>query len=567
MPQIVEVPGYGEVEFPDDMNDDQIAQAIRANMDVPAPSAPAGRGATGSFSAGASGSWEPQSGKDRFMQGFMRDPVAGIQQLGAETEIAGFVAPEWAKNKRAEIQRDEAQYQQARKDAGKTGIDWPRLGGQIVNPVNLGIAALTKTPPGASLPVRMASGGVAGGLMSGAAPVHGEATRAGQTGLGVAGGMLAAPLTGGAARVVKPEVDPNLDKLRRAGVTPTIGQSMGGGWKAAEDKLMSLPVVGDAITSARKAGLDKFQVAAYNRALGPIGAKASGKTGFSGMSEVHKALSNAYDDVIPKLSFKPDAKFNQDFASLRSAVGSLPAKEQQYFDDIVRGMNSRATPQGNMSGETFKNIESSLGEKIKQFAQDPSYEKQQVADALKQYREILREGLSRSNPMYADRLKKINEGWANYAILRDAASGVQAAKNEGVFTPAQLASGVRASAKRQGQAVGKGKLSEGKALMQDLANAGQQVLPAQYPDSGTAGRIAQGALLGGAAAGGVPFSLGTITGLAGASLPYLPGARQGVDLLLNARPQGAGALADVIRRYPGLLAPVAPALVNSGQNR
>lgn len=37
MPQLIEVPGYGEVEFPDDMTDDQIAQAIRANMDVPEP--------------------------------------------------------------------------------------------------------------------------------------------------------------------------------------------------------------------------------------------------------------------------------------------------------------------------------------------------------------------------------------------------------------------------------------------------------------------------------------------------------------------------------------------------
>jgi hypothetical protein len=32
MPQIVEVPGFGDVEFPDDMTDDQIAAAIKANM-------------------------------------------------------------------------------------------------------------------------------------------------------------------------------------------------------------------------------------------------------------------------------------------------------------------------------------------------------------------------------------------------------------------------------------------------------------------------------------------------------------------------------------------------------
>jgi hypothetical protein len=32
MPQIIEVPGFGDVEFPDDMTDDQIAAAIKANM-------------------------------------------------------------------------------------------------------------------------------------------------------------------------------------------------------------------------------------------------------------------------------------------------------------------------------------------------------------------------------------------------------------------------------------------------------------------------------------------------------------------------------------------------------
>ena len=32
MPQIIEVPGYGDVEFPDGMTDDQISSAIQQNM-------------------------------------------------------------------------------------------------------------------------------------------------------------------------------------------------------------------------------------------------------------------------------------------------------------------------------------------------------------------------------------------------------------------------------------------------------------------------------------------------------------------------------------------------------
>jgi hypothetical protein len=225
----------------------------------------------------------------------------------------------------------------------------------------------------------------------------------------------------------------------------------------------------------------------------------------------------------------------------------------------------QATPQGNMSGETFKNVESALGTEINALLKDGGYTTGKAADALKTYREAMRQGLSRSNPMFAKRLNDINTGWANYAILRQGASGASAAKNEGMFTPAQLAQGVQSSAKRQGQAVGRGKLSEGRALMQDLTNAGQQVLPSQYPDSGTAGRLLQSAILGGSAAGGVPFTLPVVGGLAGASIPYLPGVRQGFDVMLNARPQGADAIAELMRRYPGLLSPVAPSLIYGGE--
>jgi len=533
-----------------------------------ASAAPPMRGVSGGWGAGASGSWEPQSTGDRFKRGFMQDPIEGLQGLAAETETARLIAPGWANNKRAELQQKENNYQSNRAAAGETGIDWPRLGGQITNPVNLGIAALTKTPPGASLPTRIAAGALGGGMMSGVAPVYGDATRTGQTLAGMAGGALAAPLTGGAARVIKPKVDPNLALLRKEGVVPTMGQSMGGAWKSAEDKAMSLPVLGDAITSARRQGMDKFQIAAYNRALKPIGEKASGKVGFVGNQEVHQKLSSAFDEVLPKLSFKPDAQFTSGMSNVDTGIKALDKGSQGLYKNIINRIMGRATPQGNMSGETFKNVGTSLNDEVMQLRRDGGYEKGKIADALEEVKSLMDDGLERSNPALAPRLQKIREGWANYAIVRDAGSGVQAAKNEGMFTPAQLAQGVQAGAKRQGKAIGKGKLSEGRALMQDLTNAGQQVLPSQYPDSGTAGRLLQSAVLGTAAAGQMPFTLGTLGGLAGASIPYLPGARKAADVMLNARPNyEAEAVAELIKRYPGLLSPVAPSLVNGFNNK
>jgi len=513
-------------------------------------------GASGSFApqGGASGQWQPEK-PSGFRRGFIDDPITGLKQLGAETEIAALLAPDWARKTKQSIQSDEQAYQAAR---GDKGIDWPRLGGQIINPVNLGLAALTKTPPGASLPMRMGMSGVGGAMMGGVAPVYGDATREGQAAAGGVGGVVAAPIAGGVARVVKPNVSPAVAQLKSEGVTPTIGQAMGGALRKVEDRFTSFPIMGDAIDSARKHGMDQFQNAAYNRALKPIGQKAGSEVGHEGMIKVHKALSDAYDDLLPKMSFKPDAQHTQEIAQLRAAIRPLGGSAK-IFDNVMNDVKAMATPQGNMSGETFKRVEEKLGKEITALMKDPSYEKGKIAEALQQVREIYRQGLSRSNPMHAQQLAKINEGWANYAILRRAASGTQAAQT-GNFTPSQLMQGVQESAKRGGQAVGRGKLSEGKALMQDLAAAGYEVLPSKYPDSGTAGRILQDVLLNPIV--GLPkMAMGMTVGGVG-SIPYLPGVRNAASWALTGRQgQIPGLLSDVIRRSPALAAPIAPSMI------
>ena len=45
---------------------------------------------------------------------------------------------------------------------------------------------------------------------------------------------------------------------------------------AAEEKLMSIPVLGDAISSARTASREQFNNTAINRAVAPIGARVEG---------------------------------------------------------------------------------------------------------------------------------------------------------------------------------------------------------------------------------------------------------------------------------------------------
>lgn len=100
--------------------------------------------------------------------------------------------------------------------------------------------------------------------------------------------------------------------------------------------------------------------------------------------------------------------------------------------------------------------------------------------------------LSRNNPaQLAKELANADAAYAKYVRLRNA--GVAAANNEGVFTPSQLMGAV----KKADNSVGKGAMATGDALMQDIATAGQNVLPNKIPDSGTAGRLGLGILAGG----------------------------------------------------------------------
>lgn len=519
-----------------------------------------GSGASGSWGGGASGTYKVDK-PSGFKRGLVDDTTNAITQ--AMLGLTGWMDQEGAEKIKQYIQQGEDKYQQER---GGTGFDWARLGGQMLNPVNLGIAALTKTPPGASMPVRLGAGAGAGGAMGAASPVYGDASRLENTLYGAGGGVAAVPLTSALGRIVSPKVSEQVKLLRKEGITPTVGQSFGGAVQRVEDKAMSFPIMGDAITSARKTGMDQFNRAAYNRALNPIGQKAGQDVGFEGVQKVHRALNKAYEDLLPKIGFKSDQQFVTDTSNLRQMLANasgIEPKDVQLYDAIVKRVMNMGTNQGLMNGRMFKKAEEVLGREIVKLNKDQSYGKQTVKEFLQQFRDTFRQGLERSNPMYQDQLRKINEGWANYAIIRKAASGPQAAQT-GTFTPSQLMQGVQESAKRSGQAAGRGKLSEGKALMQDLANAGYDVLPSKYPDSGTAGRLMQNVLLNPVV--GIPQAIAGATLGAAGSVPYLPGVRTGLDMLMNARPKNAELLAQLLRRNSAIASPALPALVNGVNN-
>lgn len=383
-----------------------------------------------------------------------------------------------------------------------------------------------------------------------------------KVGMGVLGGAGGTAIGRGVGNVIAPKLSEAAQKLIGEGVNLTPGQMMGGALRKIEDKLTSVPLLGDLIDYSRTKGIEEFNKAAFKRALEPIGGKVPNETGRAGVEAVKTQISDAYEKLLPKMTFVPDQTLYDSISKLDKVVVGLPKPESKMVADNVKAIIQKhmdTTQNGLISGKSYKAIESDLGELASNYAGSKGTDAM-VGNAYKQALGQVRQALSRSNPDYADELGNINKAFANFARIRRAGS---MANTQEMITPAQLASAVKAA----DESAGKGATATGKALMQDLTDAGVQVLPSKIPDSGTAGRSALvNALagLGGATAGtGAYQAYPTVTalgaGLAGAAAaPYLPGVRNLVTTAVGKRPESAKKLADAIRELaPYMAAPAA----------
>lgn len=430
------------------------------------------------------------------------------------------------------------------------GVDWARAGGNIAAT----LPAATQLPVASTLLGRVGLGAASGGAFGAFNPVVNNqedfaTEKAKQVGLGAALGGIAAPVMSGIARVVSPETREHVRKLIASGINPTPGQILGGAAQRAEDKLTSIPILGDAITGARRSAVEDLNKAAYGRALEPIKGAIPQAVGRDGVKDVSTQLATAYNNLLPKLQFKADQQFATELSKVQQMAAQLPEQQAKQFDKILQTqVVGKLTPQGNASGETIKAIESELGRMAKGYRGDPSFDTRQLGAAIQETQAAIRRTLERINPAHAQELAAINKGYAAYATVRNAAG--RQGSTEGVFSPAQLSAAVRAGDK----SVGKGNFARGTAGMQDLSDAAVNVLGPKYPDSGSIGRL----LLGGGALGSAALNPAIPAALGVASLPYLPIIRQGTTALLTSRPDLAKPVAEALRKIPaGLLAPLA----------
>lgn len=283
----------------------------------------------------------------------------------------------------------------------------------------------------------------------------------------------------GGRALAKALANPSAGKqLSRAGVQLTPGQMTGGALQRMEDAATSIPVAGDIIKSAQKRGVETYNRVAIDQALNPLGAKLPNNVdiGRKGISAANKIVSKAYDNALENVVVVPDAQF----ASALTAAAQTPIRGSLNDDLLTAIDNINKNITGPITGKDLKLIDEELGAQIRGAPNSPTGRELQTR--LSGVRTELDNLLARTDPDALTGKKAADAAKAR--LIRVEEASASAGAPGGNFSPAQLA----ASIKRYEGGPRNARYARGEALMQNLSEAGSEVLPKTVPDSGTAFR-------------------------------------------------------------------------------
>lgn len=359
---------------------------------------------------------------------------------------------------------------------------------------------------------------------------------------GQVGAMAGLPLGQAASHLIKPMTpSPAAQRLLGKDIVPTIGQAadqgslLGRFLKASEEKLASVPLLGDIIKNARMRPFEETNLAAL-KTVNPD-AKTIGHTG---IAQAEEHVSSLYDSALGKFTAGVSADRPFAVAALGAAENPAlllrPAQKRQY-EQFVNGVVNKAFAEneGTIDAQLAKKIDSEIGARARSLRSSSVTSERDLGQAFQSLQSSWRELITRNAPSeeVLAELTDANRKWANFVRIRDAASSPGA--KEGVFSPAQLQAAVR----RGDRTVGHGGFARGEALMQDLSGPAKAVLQDSMPNSTTADRLLFAHMLS--------HPIGTAVG-AGLSIPAAAlYSRLGQRYMLGDLP-AQGLLADMARR-------------------
>jgi len=517
---------------------------------------------------------DPANAAERVGLG-MTEPAIGLGQLAAHATGYGTktmdAAANWVAQKEAE----------KKAEAGLTPEDWDWWSGagNIASPVNFlpgaaigRVAGVGKSIIGTGL--RGMAAGAGYGAMEPVTNITPEndywAQKQGQVGAGTLTGGIAAPVAGLAAKAISPAASKTAAQLEaegwdkatiqhaedmalmdKEGIRTTLGQTTG--VQREESLVGDVPFAGSLYRDRLEAFREDANRAALNRAVREFGGQElqqGDAIGTKGIKNLYNQFNNAYDAVHSRMmftSFSPTYG-SQMAADFRRAInGSRLAdaqKEelrqliQEQFVDKLKANNHL------LPGDEIQGINSVLREESRGYSKDPNWDKRKLGYAIDKIQKAFSDELQRQNPAnLGNRLKAVDNGYAYFVRLRRAA--VAAKGNDGVFTGNQLMN----ADDLMSRYVGKGDISRGEGMYQDLAGAMIRLTP-RIANSGSPERLARLALghtlIG---AGTVAAPLHGVAGIGGLSAAYTSPVQKALNAAVTMRPHGAPALGRTLRTY------------------
>lgn len=441
------------------------------------------------------GGQTPLTALERFGHGMM-DPIYGAAQIGArmgpEEGGAAFGQAGPSPSEMDKIARDrEAAYQSGRKIGGDTGVDWARIAGNVLSPVDLAISAALGPMAPETLAGKIgvsALGGAAGGILS---QTEGEdfwSEKGKQFLEGMAGGAAIGGAGAAIGTAIAPHMSSDAAKLAEAGVQMTPGQMAGGLARRTEEALLkNFPILSYFVRGAEKRSVESFNRATLNQALEPVGGALPKdvKIGYEAVDHAAGEIGRAYESALSGASLAQDADFANSMAALRQVGNTMvPERREQFLAILDDKLLRRFDEAGTMNGTALKQAESSLRKEAMKYRRSTDADQQGVGIALEQARNVLRANVLRQNPEAAPQIRNADAAYAMLVRIEDAAG--RRLRSDGVFSPTDLMAAVKQdspliSGRRRA-------FAHGDALFQGWSRTAQRVLPSEVAESGTVER-------------------------------------------------------------------------------
>ena len=282
-------------------------------------------------------------------------------------------------------------------------------------------------------------------------------------------------------------------------------------------------------TGAMGRTAESFQRATANEVLQPLGQMVGRtvKVGHDLVNEVGDRISDAYNRVLPKMTFRatePNPETGKTFVdSIPALAENVPEAHAKDFERIVkRQISNRVDEAGNMSGEEFKRADHEIGRQAARFSTSPDANQQEYGDVLRDLQAGMRDALAIHNPAEAPALRQADAAWARYVRMQEAAGRRVDANGE--FMPNDLLMAVRSTTKGSRNRIFAG----GDGPLQAFGRAGNDLISGQQPKFDKYLADLMGAGIGGAAGHAIGGPMGGYLG-AGAGAAAAHGAQSALS--------------------------------------